>query len=330
MSLRFEVCPSGSESLLCEVRALPEDHCWVLKQQISDRLGICKCKIALKAGSFVVRDGLCVRRLLPFLQQSGRRILSFVTQEVVLTTAAELHARGVCFKCMKEAGAQASDIIGLPIPVDVVALRTAGFSLADLLRARSNISYHPPVTNRTLFDSQLKAGGFTAGEFRDAGYRAEDLSEKFFWRDGAALYVGDWEWEPCYAFFTAEELRSGGYTVRELKRACFDFDDVANAGYTDQDLLSWDAPGGVAKLGRGGVARLWRRRQQWRHVDAKGGRVNWNPIELTLDCFFLGSFFRLEPLRDAKFTRLRLLQWILSYSLSLSGYGLSPASGLEL
>ena len=267
MSLRFEVCPSGSESLLCEVRALPEDHCWVLKQQISDRLGICKCKIALKAGSFVVRDGLCVRRLLPFLQQSGRRILSFVTQEVVLTTAAELHARGVCFKCMKEAGAQASDIIGLPIPVDVVALRTAGFSLADLLRARSNISYHPPVTNRTLFDSQLKAGGFTAGEFRDAGYRAEDLSEKFFWRDGAELYVGDREWEPCCAFFTAEELRSGGYTVRELKRACFDFDDVANAGYTDQDLLSWDAQGGVAKLGRGGVARLWRRRQQWRRLD---------------------------------------------------------------
>ena len=250
MSLRFEVCLSGSKSFLCEVQALPEDHCWVLKQQISDRLGICKCKIALKAGSFVVRDGLCVRRLLPFLQQSGRRILSFVTQEVVLTTAAELHARGVCFKCMKEAGAQASDIIGLPIPVDVVALRTAGFSLADLLRARDHLALyvHPPVTNRTLFDSQLQAGRFTAGEFRDAGFPAEDLSENFFFRDGAeTLTAGELEWEPCCAFFTAAELRSGGYTVRELKCACFDFRDVASAGYTGQELL-----------GRRGVACLWR------------------------------------------------------------------------
>ena len=117
---------------------------------------------------------------------------------------------------MKEAGVRASDILGLPIPVDVVALRTAGFSLADLLRARDHLALnvHPPVTNRTLFDSQLQAGGFTAGEFRDAGYPAEDLSENFFWRDGAETTAGDMEWEPCFAFFTAAELRSGGYTAR--------------------------------------------------------------------------------------------------------------------
>ena len=239
----------------------------VLKQQISDRLGICKCKIALAAGAFVVRDGLCVRRIPRTLQQSGRLpVLTLVQQEVVLTTAAEMHARGVCFQCMKEAGVQASDILGLPIPVDVVALRTAGFSLADLLRgaALNNLRFHPPATDRTLFDSQSKAGGFTAGEFRDAGYAAEDLSERFFWRDGADTTPGDMEWEPCAAFFTAAELCSAGYTVQELKSACFDFDDVANAGYTEEDLQSWDAQGGVAKLGRWGAACLWRRRRQWR------------------------------------------------------------------
>ena len=171
---------------------------------------------------------------------------------------------------MKEAGVRASDILGLPIPVDVVALRTAGFSLADLLRARDHLALnvHPPVTNRTLFDSQLQAGGFTAGEFRDAGFPAEDLSANFFFRDGAEnMTAGELEWEPCCAFFTAAELCRGGYTVQELKSACFDFVDVANVGYTEQDLQSWDAQGGVAKLGRWGAACLWRRRRQWRRQD---------------------------------------------------------------
>ena len=172
---------------------------------------------------------------------------------------------------MKEAGAQASDILGLPIRVDVVALRAAGFSLADLLRARDHLApldAHPPVTNRTLFDSQLQAGGYSAGEFRNAGFPAVALSVNFFYRHSAkTLTEGDLEWGPCCAFFTAAELCSGGYTVQELKSACFDFGDVANAGYTEQDLQSWDAQGGVAKLGRWGAACLWRRRRQWRRKD---------------------------------------------------------------
>ena len=90
--------------------------------------------------------------------------------------AAELLADGFCIKCLKEAGVQADEILAMPIEIDAVELRRAGFCLRDLLGARNRGIHHPLVTKYTLFDSQLQSAGFSAGEFRAAGYRAEQLS----------------------------------------------------------------------------------------------------------------------------------------------------------
>ena len=163
---------------------------------------------------------------------------------------------------MREVGVQADEILALPILVDAAALRRAGFSLEELVRARGllGLSIHPPVTNRTLFDSQLKAAGFSAGDFAMAGYQAEDLSEKYFWQDGDVMTPGEVEWEDCWAFFTASELRSAGYDASALRQACFSIQDlkeagfgllkVTEAGYTERELQSWD----------GGHLRATRRR----------------------------------------------------------------------
>ena len=153
-----------------------------------------------------------------------------IKQPVVPTSAADLHADGVCFKCMKEVGVQADEILALPIPVDAAALRHAGFTLQELLRARIllGLARHPPVTNRTLFDSQLKAAGFAAVDFAMAGYRAEDLSEKYFWQDGDDMS----KWLECSAFFTASELRDAGYDASDLRKASFSIQDLTEAGFS--------------------------------------------------------------------------------------------------
>ena len=238
-------------STVCEIEARLDWRCVELKQQISNYLGICKCKFRLVAGMHLVRDGLYVRRIMKFILPD--LVVQLIEQPVVRTSAADLHASGVCFKCMREVGVQANEILALPnIAVDAAALRRAGFSLEALVRARDllGLARHPPATNRTLFDSQLKAAGFSAGDFAMAGYRAEDMSEKYFWQDGDVMTAGEVEWEECCAFFTASELRSAGYDASALRRACFSIQDlkeagfrlleVTEAGYTERDLQSWD------------------------------------------------------------------------------------------
>ena len=231
MSLRFEVRRIDG-SFVCVIEANLDQHCKALRQQVSDHLGICMCKVRLVADTNVVRDGLCVKRIRRFIEP--HHILTFIEEALVLTTVADLHARGVCFQCMKELGVQATEILALPIPVDVAALRAAGFSLEDLLRARkvAGLHYHPPVSNRTLFDSQLKAGGFSASDFHRAGYEAEDLSYEAFWQDGDELTYGEIEWEQCCAFFTASDLKSAGYDASALRKACFSVQDLKAAGFS--------------------------------------------------------------------------------------------------
>ena len=249
---------------VCEIEPRLDGFCLELKQQISDYLGICKCKFRLVAGTHLVRDGLYVSRIMKFIEPD--LVLQLIEQPVVLTNVADLHASGVCFKCMREVGVQANEILALPIPVDAAALRRAGFSLYDLVRARDllGLAALPPVTNRTLFDSQLKAAGFSAGDFAMAGYAAWQLSEKYFWQDG--FYFGENEWEECCAFFTASELRSAGYDASALRRAKFSIQDlkeagfslleVTEAGYTERDPQSWD----------GGHRRATRRRREPQEV----------------------------------------------------------------
>ena len=217
---------------VCEIEPRLDGFCLELKQQISDYLGICKCKFRLVAGTHLVRDGLYVSRIMKFIEPD--LVVQLIEQPVVLTNVADLHASGVCFKCMREVGVQANEILALPIPVDAAALRRAGFSLEALVRARDllGLASHPPATNRTLFDSQLKAAGFSAGDFAMAGYQAEDLSEKYFWQDGDVMTAGEVEWEECCAFFTASELRSAGYDASALRRACFSIQDLKEAGFS--------------------------------------------------------------------------------------------------
>ena len=249
MSQRFEVARSDG-STVCEIEAMLDGPCLQLTQQISDYLGICKCKIRLCAGDHQVRDGLCVKRIMKFIEPASVPQLIVSVQPVSLTSAADLHASGVCFKCMREVGVQANAILELQGPVDAAALRRAGFSLEDLRFARDQpnqvFKIHPPVTNHPLFDSKLKAAGFSAGDFKRAGYSAEDLSENFFWRD-PDIYPGDAEWAECMAFFTASELRSAGYTGFELLRACFRTQDLKEAGFgslevtwAEEELRSWN------------------------------------------------------------------------------------------
>ncbi len=218
---------------VCEIEARLEGPCSELKQHISDYLGICKCKFKLVAGTHVVRDGLHVRRIMRFIEPD--LVVQLIEQPVVLTSAADLFASGVCFKCMREVGVQVHEILALPrLTMDAAALRRAGFSLEAIVRARDQLllAYHPPVTRRTLFDSQLKAGGFSAGDFAMAGYQAEQLSYNWFWKDGVDTTAGEAEWEDCFAFFTASELRSAGYDASALRRACFSTQDLKEAGFS--------------------------------------------------------------------------------------------------
>ena len=136
---------------VCEIEARLDRPCLELKQQISDYLGICKCKFRLVAGTHLVRDGLYVRRIMKFIEPD--LVLQLIEQPVVLTNVADLHASGVCFKCMREVGVQANEILALPIPVDAAALRRAGFSLEALVRARDllGLADHPPLCQTTLY-----------------------------------------------------------------------------------------------------------------------------------------------------------------------------------
>ncbi len=77
-------------------------------------IGICKCKFKLVARMHVVRNGLRVCRIMKFIELiEPDFILQLIEQHVVFADAADLLASGVCFKCMKEVGMQAHEIIAL-------------------------------------------------------------------------------------------------------------------------------------------------------------------------------------------------------------------------
>ena len=232
MSQRFIVNRINGITV-CEIEARLQGSCIELKQQVSDYIGICKCKFKLVAGTHVVRDGLHVYRLMEFIGPDF--ILQLIEQPIVCTDAAELFVSGVCSKCMKEVGVQAQEILALLSwrSDKAVELQSGGYSLGDVIRARDqlDLAVHPPVTNRTLFDSQLQAAGFSADDFAKAGYRARQLSYNWFWKDGDEITEGEAEWEDCCAFFTASELRSAGYDASALRDACFSTQDLKEAGF---------------------------------------------------------------------------------------------------
>ena len=120
---------------------------------------------------------------------------------------------------MKEAGASAEDIlkhlVHNRLDIDARALRNAGFSLRELVQPREKNMYlfhfHPPVTTKTLFDSQLQQAGYSAEDFRNAGYLADQLIyDADYWADPERT-PGDLEWEETHAFFSAEDLKTSGW-----------------------------------------------------------------------------------------------------------------------
>ena len=169
-------------------------------------------------------------------------VMHLLMKRIVRKDVMELVDDGVCFKCMREVGVEAHEILELPTgntQETAAHMRACGFSLEELVRARDqlHLAAHPPVRNRTLFDSQLKAAGFSARDFKTAGYYAEQLSEKFFWRHDN-ISAGEAQWEPCCAFFTVSELRSAGYDAVDLRNALFSIQELEEAGFGLEELMA--------------------------------------------------------------------------------------------
>ena len=134
-----------------------------------------------------------------------------------------------CAKCLKQAGANAKQILHVWIeenmPIDARALRAADLPLKDILDARRDIPWlhhaHPPASNKTLFDSELAEAGYTAEEFKACGYTAGMLSRIYFMTHPPNAFVtpGEQEWDETIAFFPAPVLQNAGFSELELRDA---------------------------------------------------------------------------------------------------------------
>ena len=209
-----------SGTIVASLKMHTHDRCRVLKHRISSAVGICACKLQLSAGVDSMRDDLNLHRYRTRLGRDNVVNLILQTIDVTATSIAQLFQARVCFKCMKEAGASAEDIlkhlVHNRLDIDARALRNAGFSLRELVQPREKNLYlfhfHPPVTTKTLFDSQLKQAGYSAEDFRNAGYLADQLIyDADYWADPERT-PGDLEWEETHAFFSAEELKTAGWS----------------------------------------------------------------------------------------------------------------------
>ena len=238
-----------SGELVCSVDLKPDkDTLLGVKDNVAYSAGFCTCQLRfVTRGGDVVREGLLVRRWIEKINPDN--ILHVVRREphasftrtglLSTLTAQLLHEQSYCFKCMRDFGISAKELIILgcnrsDIPVDAKKLRDAGYSLSELVNCfplhKHPLRMHPPKTPRTLFDSQLQEAGYTACDFRNAGYRAEQLSKAFFWMDdeGEGLTAGELEWEECCAFFSASELADAGYSLEDLDREGFSIQRCKN------------------------------------------------------------------------------------------------------
>ncbi len=209
-----------SGTIVASLKMHTHDRCRVLKHRISSAVGICACKLQLSAGLDLMRDDHNLHRYRKRLGPDNVVNLILQTIDAMSTSIAQLIQARVCFKCMKEAGASAEDIlkhlVHNRLDIDARALRNAGFSLRELVQPREKNMYlfhfHPPVTTKTLFDSQLQQAGYSAEDFRNAGYLADQLIyDADYWADPKRT-PGELEWEETHAFFSAEELKTAGWS----------------------------------------------------------------------------------------------------------------------
>ena len=236
-----------------------------LKRIISDKSGYCSCRIDLHAGSqlqYPVRLHTPVTIIMQWMRpQDHERVLAQWLQEdhdgslfmkiksVEDRTMRDLLYDGICIRCMYEGGVPLINILAnwISTGCNAESLIAAGVPLNVLLEARNQIPVgvqhklcgHPPCMPYTLFHSQLQAAGYTASDFRSAGFTARDLSYKasdFFREDD--LTVGDLEWEETHAFFSLEDLKQAGFEAKDLVEAGFtDARELLHAGFGLSDLI---------------------------------------------------------------------------------------------
>ena len=158
----------------------------------------------------------------------------------------KFHDKGFCLSCMRETGFQVRQVIlaNKHLKFEALDFKKAGYTLEEVVCCfqRSHpLRIHPPVTDSSLFDSQLKRAGYSAADFRAARYPAHVLSERYFYKDAdiyGYLYPSDMQWEECIAFYTALELKEAGYDIHELSAALFTMSELLAAGFSANELNS--------------------------------------------------------------------------------------------
>ena len=211
----------------------PEELCGEVMVRIASLISTCSCKFQIFAGEDTLTKGLKAGGLIRPGMVLDLRYVDLQDERDRGKKAANFHAGGICIRCMKEVGVSAKEIIESKLPVDAARFKEAGFSLKELVCCFEDRHSHSlrrllPGGECTLFDRQLKDAGFSAVDFRDAGYHASELSSNFVYKK---VEPDDWEWEDICAFFTAGELKEAGYTFRELIDAAFTANELVEAGF---------------------------------------------------------------------------------------------------
>ena len=208
-----------------------EESCGQVMVRIASLISTCSCKFQIFAGGKKLRKGLKAGRWIRPGMVLDLRYVDLEDERDRGKKAAEFYDDGICIRCMKEVGISAKEIIESKIPVDAARFKEAGFSLKELVCCFGDRHRHPlrqHLGECTLFDRQLKDAGYSAVDFRDAGYHASELSSNFFYNNNEPR---DWVLEEIYAFFTADELKEAGYTLRELVDAAFTRNELVEAGF---------------------------------------------------------------------------------------------------
>ena len=199
------------------------EQCEGLKQAVAWQLGVHMCKFDLSVGegrTESMRNGLTLRRYAARMVPPNS--VKLVFRELGNASCAEMFRQGICYKCMRDFEVQVKDIFQWLIQnrravcASLATLREAGYTLLEMVDARSHFIHHPPVSWSTLFNVQLHEAGFTASDFRLAGFTAKSLYRDARHWDDPEITPGEAEWEETEVFFTFEELREAGFPESEI------------------------------------------------------------------------------------------------------------------
>jgi hypothetical protein len=225
-----------------EIELVVENTLRDVLKDIAAQIDICECKLRLVSEFGEVRPGLKLRRWFKDMQAGKlklHRIYISCTDKELESYYTVDH---VCLKCLREAGFQARDFIDKKIRLTAVEFKGAGYTLKDLIlcfpKYHHPLITHPPATNFTLHNCQLKDAGYEAKDFKDAGYSASELSEDAcsYCEDPEGLTPGELDWIELGAYFTASELVSAGYSASELLGARFPESELLSVGCSSEEL----------------------------------------------------------------------------------------------